>query len=313
MIKIDRLVKAFGPKAPPWTAFRSPSEPRRSCSASSARTAPGKSTTMRMITGFMRPPPAASTVGGYDVVESPLEAKRLIGLPARERRRLSEMTVKGFLDFARRAARAQGEARRKPLQARWSSCAFLDSGAPQSIDTLSKGYRHRTCSRQAAVHDPRGPRHGRADRRGSTRTRKARGEKPDPQARQEQGDRVLDAHPGGGRRRMHARDHHRPRRIVANGTPEELRRQCPSWPAAVDAVGARRYRGKSSPHWEEWSAWMEAFRIYPGDKARAAELRAGHHRASQPGGLEGGGDVQRGGAASTRCFRRITLPDTVKR
>jgi len=31
---------------------------------------------------------------------------------------------------------------------------FLDSVAHQSIDTLSKGYRHRTCLAQALLHDP---------------------------------------------------------------------------------------------------------------------------------------------------------------
>src|SRR4029078_4337772 len=31
---------------------------------------------------------------------------------------------------------------------------FLDSVLRQSIDTLSKGYRHRTCLAQALIHDP---------------------------------------------------------------------------------------------------------------------------------------------------------------
>ena len=31
---------------------------------------------------------------------------------------------------------------------------FLESVAKQSIDTLSKGYRHRTCLAQALIHDP---------------------------------------------------------------------------------------------------------------------------------------------------------------
>src|ERR1044071_7942780 len=39
----------------------------------------GKSTTMRMITGFIPPTDGEVTVGGFNVVEQPLQAKRLIG------------------------------------------------------------------------------------------------------------------------------------------------------------------------------------------------------------------------------------------
>src|SRR5207247_957920 len=56
----------------------------------------GKSTTMRMITGFMPPTAGRVTVGGYDVVESPLEAKRLIGYLPENAAAYPDMTVKGF-------------------------------------------------------------------------------------------------------------------------------------------------------------------------------------------------------------------------
>ena len=36
----------------------------------------GKSTTMRMITGYYAPDSGKVSVGGHDVAESPLEAKR---------------------------------------------------------------------------------------------------------------------------------------------------------------------------------------------------------------------------------------------
>ena len=39
----------------------------------------GKSTTMRMITGFIPPTSGSVAIGGFDIVDSPLEAKRLLG------------------------------------------------------------------------------------------------------------------------------------------------------------------------------------------------------------------------------------------
>src|SRR5207247_3610292 len=112
----------------------------------------GKSTTMRMITGFMPPTAGRVTVGGYDVGESPLEAKRLIGYLPENAAAYPDMTVKGFLEFAAALRRLEGETRRKAVRRVVELC-FLDSVLHQSIDTLSKGYRHRTCLAQALIHD----------------------------------------------------------------------------------------------------------------------------------------------------------------
>ena len=77
MIKIDNLVKAFGPKrAVDGISF---TVERGEVLGFLGPNGAGKSTTMRMITGFMPPTSGAISVGGYDVLESPIEAKRLIG------------------------------------------------------------------------------------------------------------------------------------------------------------------------------------------------------------------------------------------
>jgi ABC-2 type transport system ATP-binding protein len=113
----------------------------------------GKSTTMRMITGFMPPTEGRITVGGHDVVDSPLEAKRLIGYLPENAASYPDMTVEGFLNFAAEMRGLDGEARRKALHRVVDQC-FLESVLHQSIDTLSKGYKHRTCLAQALIHDP---------------------------------------------------------------------------------------------------------------------------------------------------------------
>ena len=63
------------------------------------------------------------------------------------------MTVRGFLEFAAELRGLTGDAKRKAV-ARVVERCFLESVLHQSIDTLSKGYRHRTCLAQALIHDP---------------------------------------------------------------------------------------------------------------------------------------------------------------
>jgi ABC-2 type transport system ATP-binding protein len=87
------------------------------------------------------------------VVESPLEAKRLIGYLPENAASYPDMTVKGFLEFAAELRDLQGN-KKKQAVARVVELCFLGSVLRQSIDTLSKGYKHRTCLAQALIHDP---------------------------------------------------------------------------------------------------------------------------------------------------------------
>ena len=113
----------------------------------------GKSTTMRMITGFFPPTSGRVTVGGHDVAEAPLQTKRLIGYLPEAAPSYQDMTVQGFLSFAAELRGLDGDARKKAVGRAVERC-FLGSVLHQSIDTLSKGYKHRTCLAQALIHDP---------------------------------------------------------------------------------------------------------------------------------------------------------------
>ena len=151
MIKIENLVKAFGAKrAVDGISF---TVERGEVLGFLGPNGAGKSTTMRMITGFMPPTAGSVTVGGHNVVDSPLETKRLIGYLPENAASYPDMTVEGFLLFAAELRGLDGEARKKALQHVVDLC-FLESVLHQSIDTLSKGYRHRTCLAQALIHDP---------------------------------------------------------------------------------------------------------------------------------------------------------------
>jgi len=151
MIKINNLVKAFGAKrAVDGVSF---AVERGEVLGFLGPNGAGKSTTMRMITGFIPPTSGTVTVGGHDVTEAPLQAKRLIGYLPEAAPSYPDMTVQGFLSFAAELRGLDGDARKKAIGRAVERC-FLASVLHQSIDTLSKGYKHRTCLAQALIHDP---------------------------------------------------------------------------------------------------------------------------------------------------------------
>ena len=98
MIRIDNLVKTFGAKrAVDGISF---TVERGEVVGFLGPNGSGKSTTMRMITGYYAPSSGRVSVGGHDVVESPLAAKRLIGYLPENAAAYADMTVHGFLAFA---------------------------------------------------------------------------------------------------------------------------------------------------------------------------------------------------------------------
>jgi ABC-2 type transport system ATP-binding protein len=151
MIRIENLVKAFGAKrAVDGVSF---AVERGEVLGFLGPNGAGKSTTMRMITGFIPPSSGRVQVGGHDVTEAPLAVKRLIGYLPEAAPSYPDMTVHGFLAFAAEMRGLSGDARKRAI-GRVADLCFLGSVLHQSIDTLSKGYRHRTCLAQALIHDP---------------------------------------------------------------------------------------------------------------------------------------------------------------
>jgi ABC-2 type transport system ATP-binding protein len=151
MIKVENLTKAFGPKlAVNDVSF---TVERGEVLGFLGPNGAGKSTTMRMVTGFIPPTAGKITIGGHDIVEDPLPAKRLFGYLPENAPGYAEMTVRGFLNFAAEVRGLAGDARKQAVNRAVEMC-FLESVIDQSIDTLSKGYKHRTCLAQALVHDP---------------------------------------------------------------------------------------------------------------------------------------------------------------
>jgi ABC-2 type transport system ATP-binding protein len=148
---VENLTKAFGPKvAVNDVSFR---VERGEVLGFLGPNGAGKSTTMRMITGFIPPTSGRISVGGFDVVEDAIGAKRLIGYLPENAPGYADMTVEGFLKFAAELRGLRGDARKSAVSRAVELC-FLEGVLYQSIDTLSKGYKHRTCLAQSLIHDP---------------------------------------------------------------------------------------------------------------------------------------------------------------
>jgi ABC-2 type transport system ATP-binding protein len=305
VIRIDNLVKAFGAKrAVDGISF---AVERGEVLGFLGPNGAGKSTTMRMITGFMPPTSGKVSVGGHDIEQAPLEAKRLIGYLPENAAAYPDMTVQGFLAFAADIRGLAGDARKRAI-GRVVDLCFLQSVLHQSIDTLSKGYKHRTCLAQALIHDP------------DVLVLDEPTDGLDPNQKHQVRNLIREL----GRNKAIVFSTHILEevdaacsraiiidrgRIVANGTPEALR-------GMSELAGAVTLQADGATA-EELSALgrveaMEgAFRIYPRDKARAGELAQAvidlvsrrswkiHGMYSERGELD-------------EVFRRITLPDTAK-
>jgi ABC-2 type transport system ATP-binding protein len=151
MIEVKRLTKQFGPKtAVDDISF---SVDTGEVLGFLGPNGAGKSTTMRMVTGYIPPTAGEVHVNGVDIVSNPIEAKRKMGYLPENAPLYSDMTVESFLGFAAELRGIKGPARKEAVSRAIETC-FLEQVRRQSLDTLSKGYRHRTCLAQAIIHDP---------------------------------------------------------------------------------------------------------------------------------------------------------------
>lgn len=151
MIEVNNLTKHFGPKVA--VDNLSLSVRKGEVLGFLGPNGAGKSTTMRMITGFLPPTAGRVSVGGDDMLEKPNLAKARIGYLPESAPLYLDMTVEGFLGFTAELRGKSGAAKAEAVNRAIDTC-FLQKVRSQSIDTLSKGYRHRTCLAQAIIHDP---------------------------------------------------------------------------------------------------------------------------------------------------------------
>jgi ABC-2 type transport system ATP-binding protein len=113
----------------------------------------GKSTTMRMIAGFVAPSAGTVSVCGHDIERAPVAAKSCMGYLPEGAPSYGEMTVGEFLDFVADVRGLAGE-RRRQRRAVVIERLGLAPVIRQVVETLSKGFRRRVGLAQALIHDP---------------------------------------------------------------------------------------------------------------------------------------------------------------
>ena len=113
----------------------------------------GKSTTMRMITGFLPPTSGTAVICGHDITTDPVAAKAAIGYLPESAPSYRAMVVEDYLKFIAEIRGFHGKLAKEKVEAVIEK-ARLRPVAKKTIETLSKGYRQRTCFAQAILHDP---------------------------------------------------------------------------------------------------------------------------------------------------------------
>jgi len=113
----------------------------------------GKTTIMKMITGFLEPTGGSITVNGKELSADLRAVQKEIGYLPENCPVYPEMTVVEYLDYMA-SLHGLREAERAPLIAEAIDRTALKDKAFHQISTLSRGYRQRTGVAQAILHEP---------------------------------------------------------------------------------------------------------------------------------------------------------------
>jgi ABC-2 type transport system ATP-binding protein len=114
----------------------------------------GKTTIMRVLTGFFPPTEGRVVIDGIDVERDPLAVRERIGYLPENVVLYPDLTVARFLRFCAEVKGVPSASRRTQLDEVMGACGISDV-AGKLIGKLSKGYRQRVGIAQALIHHPR--------------------------------------------------------------------------------------------------------------------------------------------------------------
>jgi ABC-2 type transport system ATP-binding protein len=113
----------------------------------------GKSTLMQILCGTLAASSGNVTIAGYDIRESPLNARANLGYLPEHPPLYQDVTVDDYLNFCASLKGINNEARTERLTQSKKKCHLLEAGQ-RLISGLSKGYQQRIGLAQAIIHDP---------------------------------------------------------------------------------------------------------------------------------------------------------------
>lgn len=115
--------------------------------------AAGKTTLMRIMTGYLPPTEGRVTLEGKDVADNPVAAKRRIGYLPENPPLYQDMTVRSYLEFAAEIKGVPRHKRRDRIN-EIVEMVSLETVLCRLIENISKGFRQRVGLAQALIHNP---------------------------------------------------------------------------------------------------------------------------------------------------------------
>lgn len=151
MIEVDHLTKEFGRiRAVDDVSFR---VPRGEIVGLLGPNGSGKTTVMRVLSGFFPPTSGRARVAGIDVTDQSVAARAKVGYLPENVVLYPDIRVGQFLEFCADVRRLEGRPRRAALAATIHDCG-LEEVRERLIGKLSRGYRQRVGVAQALLHTP---------------------------------------------------------------------------------------------------------------------------------------------------------------
>lgn len=115
--------------------------------------AAGKTTTMRILTGYLPATDGKASVAGFDVFQQPNELKKNIGYLPEVLPLYPEMTVQSYLNFVAEIKQTP-LSKRKDAVEKSIAISGLEKVKGRLIKNISKGFKQRVGIAQALIHDP---------------------------------------------------------------------------------------------------------------------------------------------------------------
>ena len=151
MIKIENLTKYYGPVlAVDSVSFE---VAKGEVVGFLGPNAAGKTTTMRVITCYLRPTSGTVSVAGYDIHNHPVEVRRRIGYLPENCPLYPEMNVVDYLNYIAKLRQVPASERSRRVK-EMIGITGLEDVLWKDIGELSKGFRQRVGLAQSMVHDP---------------------------------------------------------------------------------------------------------------------------------------------------------------
>ncbi|HLG93451.1 MAG TPA: ABC transporter ATP-binding protein, partial [candidate division Zixibacteria bacterium] len=114
----------------------------------------GKTTTIKLITGLLRPSSGRATVGGFDLVKNPVEAKKIMAYVPDQPQLYGKLTVEEFLKFIGAVFRMDSKTCQQGIGNFLELFGFADKRR-ELIESLSHGTKQKVALAAAFLHEPK--------------------------------------------------------------------------------------------------------------------------------------------------------------